>query len=153
MCPIPNSFRDRAIALYGYKIVDKKEILRTVSNTAIYCSSDKVGTVYLVWYIFEKSTVNINGPWDSCENMVYCASVQCTVYCTILLLRMTDTLTSQYTDLSSRDTLYNMCRHISQHLLFTFDVRRKEECKNIQENTAEAIIHQFLKSLLKYLMK
>jgi hypothetical protein len=30
------------------KIVDKKEILRvrTVSNTGIYCSSDKVGTVY-----------------------------------------------------------------------------------------------------------
>jgi hypothetical protein len=30
------------------KTVDKKEILRTVSDTAIYCSSDKVGTVYLV---------------------------------------------------------------------------------------------------------
>ena len=30
------------------KIVDKKEILRvrTVSNTGIYCSSDRVGTVY-----------------------------------------------------------------------------------------------------------
>jgi hypothetical protein len=38
MCPIPN----------GSKTVDKKEILRTVSNTGIYCSSDKVGTVYLV---------------------------------------------------------------------------------------------------------
>jgi hypothetical protein len=48
MCPIPNSFRDRAISLYSSKIVDKKEILRTVSNTGIYCSSDKVGTVYLV---------------------------------------------------------------------------------------------------------
>jgi predicted transport protein len=30
------------------KTVDKKEILRTVSNTGIYCSSDKVGTVCLV---------------------------------------------------------------------------------------------------------
>jgi hypothetical protein len=32
------------------KIVDKKEILRvrTVSNTGIYCSSDRVGTVYNV---------------------------------------------------------------------------------------------------------
>jgi hypothetical protein len=30
------------------KTVEKKEILRTVSNTGIYCSSDKVGTVYLV---------------------------------------------------------------------------------------------------------
>jgi hypothetical protein len=48
MFPIPNGFRDRAIALYSSKIVDKKEILRTVSNTGIYCSSDKVGTVYLV---------------------------------------------------------------------------------------------------------
>jgi hypothetical protein len=48
MCPIPNSFRDRAISLYSSKIVDEKEILRTLSNTGIYCSSDKAGTVYLV---------------------------------------------------------------------------------------------------------
>jgi hypothetical protein len=48
MCPIPNGFRDRAISLYSSKIVHKKEILRTVSNTGIYCSSDQVGTVYLV---------------------------------------------------------------------------------------------------------
>jgi len=34
--------------MYNCKIVDKKEILRvlTVSNTGIYCSSDRVGTVY-----------------------------------------------------------------------------------------------------------
>jgi hypothetical protein len=30
------------------KIVDKKGTLRTVSNTGIHCSSDKVGTVHLV---------------------------------------------------------------------------------------------------------
>jgi hypothetical protein len=48
MSPIPNCFQDRAISLYSYKIVDKKEILRTVSNTGIYCSNDNVGTVYLV---------------------------------------------------------------------------------------------------------
>jgi hypothetical protein len=48
MCPIPNGFRIRAISLYSSKIVDKKEILRTVCNAGIYCSSDKVGTVYLV---------------------------------------------------------------------------------------------------------
>jgi hypothetical protein len=48
MYPVPNGFRDRAISLYSSKIVDKKEILRTVSNNGIYCSSDKVGTVYLV---------------------------------------------------------------------------------------------------------
>jgi hypothetical protein len=47
MSPIPNGFRDRAVSLYSSKIVDKKEILRTVSNAGIYCSSDKVGTVYL----------------------------------------------------------------------------------------------------------
>jgi hypothetical protein len=32
MYPILNGFRDKAISLYGSKIVDKKEILRTVSN-------------------------------------------------------------------------------------------------------------------------
>ena len=34
--------------MYNRKIVDKKEILRvrTVSNTGIYCSSERVGTVY-----------------------------------------------------------------------------------------------------------
>jgi hypothetical protein len=48
MCSIPNGFRDRDISLYSFKFVDKKEILLTVSNTGIYCSSDTVGTVYLV---------------------------------------------------------------------------------------------------------
>jgi hypothetical protein len=48
MCPIPNGFLDRDISLYCPKIVDKKEILRTVSNARIYCSSDKVGTIYIV---------------------------------------------------------------------------------------------------------
>jgi hypothetical protein len=71
MCPSPNGFRDRVTSLYSSKIVDKKEILHTVSNsylllelspyweaancaatlepnTGIYFSSDKVGTVYLV---------------------------------------------------------------------------------------------------------
>jgi len=34
--------------MYSRKIFDKKEVLRvrTVSNTGIYCSSDRVGTVY-----------------------------------------------------------------------------------------------------------
>jgi hypothetical protein len=48
MCPIPNGFGDRVISLYSSKIIDKKEILRAISNTGIYCSSDKVGTVYIV---------------------------------------------------------------------------------------------------------
>jgi hypothetical protein len=37
--PIQNGFRDRAISLYSYKTVDKKEILRTVPNTGTYCST------------------------------------------------------------------------------------------------------------------
>jgi hypothetical protein len=45
MCPVPNRSRDTAISLYSYKIVDKKEILRTVSNAGIYCPSNKVGSV------------------------------------------------------------------------------------------------------------
>jgi hypothetical protein len=48
MCPFPNGFRDGANSLYSSKTVDKKEILRTVSNNGIYYSSDKVGTVYVV---------------------------------------------------------------------------------------------------------
>jgi len=48
MCPIPNDFQDRAIRMYNHKTVDKKDILRvrTVSNTGIYCSSDRVGSAY-----------------------------------------------------------------------------------------------------------
>jgi hypothetical protein len=54
MCPIPSCFLDRAISLHNSNIGDKEEILRTVSNTGIYCSSDKVGTVYLVYNTFSK---------------------------------------------------------------------------------------------------
>jgi hypothetical protein len=46
MCMYPVS--NRVISLYSSKIVDKKDILCTVSNTSIYCSSDKDHTVYLV---------------------------------------------------------------------------------------------------------
>jgi hypothetical protein len=35
MCPIPNCFQARAISLYSSKIVDKKEILLTVSNSGL----------------------------------------------------------------------------------------------------------------------
>jgi hypothetical protein len=48
MCHIPNGFRNRAISLYSSKIVDKKQILPTVSNTVIYCSRDKVCIDYPV---------------------------------------------------------------------------------------------------------
>jgi hypothetical protein len=79
MHPIPNSSRDRGMSLYSSTTVDKKEILRTVSNTIIYYSSDKVGTAY----IFENSTININALCNLCEDMACCSSVQCTVYCTV----------------------------------------------------------------------
>jgi hypothetical protein len=49
MCTIPKIFRDTIISLYISKIVHKKEILRTVSDTGIYCSNEKVGTVYIVY--------------------------------------------------------------------------------------------------------
>jgi hypothetical protein len=39
MCPIPNGFWDRTIWMYSCQIIDKKEILRAVSN--IYYLSDK----------------------------------------------------------------------------------------------------------------
>jgi non-homologous end joining protein Ku len=45
MYAIPNGFRNRATSLHISKFVDKKEILHTLSNTSMYFSSDKVGTV------------------------------------------------------------------------------------------------------------
>jgi hypothetical protein len=48
MCPLIIGFRDKAISLCSSKIADNKDILSTVSNIGIYCSSDKVDTVYLV---------------------------------------------------------------------------------------------------------
>jgi hypothetical protein len=74
MCFIPNGFQDRNILLYNSKIVDKEDILRTVSNTGIYCSRDKVRTVYPVQYIFKNSTVNISALCNSCEDMACCSS-------------------------------------------------------------------------------
>ena len=59
---------------YSCKCVVTKGILHTVSNTGIYCSSEKFGTVYLVQYIFENSTVSINAPCNACENMACCSS-------------------------------------------------------------------------------
>jgi hypothetical protein len=79
MYHIPNCFRDRVISLYSSNILDKKEILRTVYNTGIYCSSDKFRTVYLVQYILQNSTVNINALCNSFEGTACCASVLCTV--------------------------------------------------------------------------
>jgi len=70
---ILNGFWDRATSLYSCKVVDK-EILRIVCNIGIYCPSDKIGTVYLVQYIFENSTVNTNALCNSCDDMACCSS-------------------------------------------------------------------------------
>jgi hypothetical protein len=111
--------------LYSSRIVDMREILHTVSSTGTYCSSDKVGTVYLVEYIFKNSTIDISALCNSCEYMAHCSSVQCkcTAYWSSsvsetvrnrtrvhihFLLRMTDTMTSQNIELSSWVTLYSI---------------------------------------------
>jgi hypothetical protein len=88
MCPIPNGFRNTAILLYSSKIVDKKEILRTVYNTGIYCSSDKVVTVYLVQYILKipPSTSMHFATRVRTWRVARLYSVQCTVYCTVKYL-------------------------------------------------------------------
>jgi len=73
-CPIAYGFRDRGLSLYSCKIVDKRGILCTVSNIGIYRSNVKVGTVYLIQYIFENFTVNINALCNLCEDMACCLS-------------------------------------------------------------------------------
>jgi hypothetical protein len=62
-------FRDRPVSLYSSNFVVNEEILRAVCNTGSYCSSDKVGTVYLVQYTFENSTVNLSALCSTCEDM------------------------------------------------------------------------------------
>jgi hypothetical protein len=76
MRPIPNGYPD--ISVYSSKIIDKKDILRTVCNIGIYCSSDKVGTVYLY------NTVSKIPPSTSMHSATrvrtsHLYSVQCTV--------------------------------------------------------------------------
>jgi hypothetical protein len=53
-----------------------KEVLRIVStcNIGVYFSSDKFGTVYIIKYIFENSTLNINAHCNSCEGITCCSS-------------------------------------------------------------------------------
>jgi hypothetical protein len=146
MCPIPNNFQDRAISLYSSKTVGRKERFRTVSSTSIYCSSDKVGTVYLVKYILKNYTININALCKSSEDIVYSSSkcilmysqtnvqsnsstsetVQCRKHVHICFLsRMTDTMTSQNIDLSFWDTLYTYTHffaHIHMNIIVIFNV-------------------------------
>jgi len=66
MCPIPNE--KELFECTTAKIVDKKELLRvrTVSNTGIYCSSDRVGTVYNVRKIPPSAAMHF---CNSCEDM------------------------------------------------------------------------------------
>jgi hypothetical protein len=81
MCFIPNGFRDNS--LHSSETVNKKEILRTVSNGGIHFLSGKVVTVYLLKYIFENFTVNISTLWHLCEDMACSSPAQYTVYCTV----------------------------------------------------------------------
>jgi hypothetical protein len=90
---MPDGFRAIGISLYSSKIVDKKEIFHAVSDTGIYCSSEKVGKIYLVLCTLENSTVNINAPCISCEDMACCSSdciltfLYCALYSEIALSR------------------------------------------------------------------
>jgi hypothetical protein len=112
-CAVFRKVSEIELSLYSSKIFDKIEILLTICNTGIYCSSDKVGAVYLVLYIIDSSVVNISALCTSCEDMEYYSSVQCTVkpfgigHVHIhFLLRMTDNMTSQNNDISSWDSLW-----------------------------------------------
>ena len=74
MWPIANGFTDRAISVHSCTAVDKQQILRIVSNIGIYCTSVKAGTVHLVLYVFENSTVNIKALCNSYKDRARCSS-------------------------------------------------------------------------------
>jgi hypothetical protein len=80
---IPNGFRDRSISLCTYKNVDKKEILRIVSNTGIYYPNENICYSLRKIILLENSSFNISALCNSCEDMACCSSVQCTVYFTV----------------------------------------------------------------------
>ena len=104
MCPIPNGYRDRTVSLYSCKIVDK-EILRIVSNIGIYFLSAKDGALYLVQYIFENSTVNINPVCNSCDDMACCSS-ECIL--TFFIWTITSTTRSRSSSRLSTFVLYTL---------------------------------------------
>jgi hypothetical protein len=53
------------VSLYSSNTVDKKEVLHTVSNTGIYCSSDEVGAV--TWCnTFSKISPSISVHFAAC---------------------------------------------------------------------------------------
>jgi hypothetical protein len=62
---IPTSERAKTV----HAIDRSATVTANVSNTGIYCSRNKVGTVYLAQYtrIFENYTVNINALCNSCD--------------------------------------------------------------------------------------
>jgi hypothetical protein len=80
MCPIRNGLQDGATSLYSCKIVDKVH-LRIVSNIGIYCSNDKVATVYPVQYILQNSTVNSHALCSWYEDMACCLSECIWTFC------------------------------------------------------------------------
>jgi hypothetical protein len=72
MCPIPNSFQ---IGLFHYTVPKLliRKILRTVSNTGIYCSSNKIPPSTSMNFATRVRTWRVARLY----------SVQCTVYCTV----------------------------------------------------------------------
>jgi hypothetical protein len=122
MCHIPNDFRNRAISLYSCKFVDK-EISRIVSNTGIYRSSDKVGTVYLVQYIIENSTVKVSSGSTIAEaiNVQHIRICECAALCTALLQRCAQhSYSVNINSYSSQQTL-----HTDSHVSYSGAVRRE----------------------------
>jgi len=86
-------------------------MLRTNSSTGIYCSSDKVGTVHLVKYIFENSSVIIKALCKWCENMLCCSSE-----CILLSFMRAITFIMRSSNSSRVSTLLLHTSHFSQPL-------------------------------------
>jgi hypothetical protein len=77
---IPNGFRGTVLhCIVPNLLIRSCYILFLISNTDIHCSSDKVGTIYLLQCISELFAINIHALCNSREHMARCSSVQCTV--------------------------------------------------------------------------
>jgi hypothetical protein len=105
-CPVPNSFRDRAISLYSSKMVVKKEILRTVSNTGIYCSSYKLAQ-FTLYNTISKISPSASMHFANRVRTWRVALLSETVRNkTHIFMTMKGNMTSRNTDSSSWDILY-----------------------------------------------
>jgi hypothetical protein len=114
----------KAYSLYSSKVIDKKQILCTVSNTGIYCSSDKswssLPNIIYFWKFHHQHQCTLQLVWrhGMLLTWVHLTFLYSEIalsqkplgighmYVHTFLLRMTDIMTSQSIDLSSWDTLY-----------------------------------------------